>query len=93
MADFSVPIIFYLMARHGSRAVIPLDEVATDYFPHLGTQKLLQKCLRGEIALPIVRIEGSQKAARGVDIRDLAVYIDRRREAAIRERDALCGLD
>jgi hypothetical protein len=90
--DFSVPTIFYLMARHGSRAVVPLDEVVRDYFPHLSTQKLLQKCLRGEVALPIVRIEGSQKSQRGVHVQDLAKYIDDRRAAALKECRQLTGL-
>jgi hypothetical protein len=38
-----------------------------------------------------MRIETSQKAQRGVHIVDLAAYIDKRREAAIKERDQLCG--
>jgi hypothetical protein len=53
--------------------------------------KLLRKVLRGDLALPIVRIETSQKAAKGVHLSDLAAYIDKRRAAAIRERDLLCG--
>ncbi|WP_370674007.1 pyocin activator PrtN family protein [Pleomorphomonas sp. PLEO] len=53
--------------------------------------KLLRKVMAGEIDLPVTRIEGSQKAAKGVHISDLAEYLDKRRAAAIRERDALCG--
>jgi Pyocin activator protein PrtN len=38
-------------------------------------------------ALPIVRIEASQKAHRGVHLADLADYIDKRRAAA-----SICSL-
>ena len=89
-ADVRPSSYFTLMSQYNA-AVIPLSRVVKDYFPHLSEQKFLQKALRGEVTLPIVRIEDSQKAARGVDIRDLADYLDERREAAVRERDALCG--
>jgi hypothetical protein len=52
---------------------------------------LLRKALRGGIALPIERIETSQKAQRGVHLVDLAAYIDKRRAAAVKECDQLCG--
>ncbi len=48
-------------------------------------EKVLRKALRGDIALPIVRIETSQKAQRGVHLVDLAAYIDKRRAAAVKE--------
>jgi len=89
----SAPTIFYLMARYNSRTVIPLDIVCRDYFAHLSSAKLLQKCLRGEIELPIYRAEPSQKGMRGVHIVDLASYIDKRRAAAIKECKQLCGTD
>ena len=87
----SAPTLFLLMAQYCGKTVVPLDVVCRDFFGHLTERKLLQKCLRGDIALPIVRIETSQKAARGVHLSDLASYIDKRRAAAIRERDQLCG--
>jgi hypothetical protein len=76
---------FLLMAQYGGRAVIPLDVVRADYFTHLTTDKLAHKISRGEIKLPMVRIEASQKAARGVHINDLANWIDARRAAAVKE--------
>lgn len=88
----SAPTLFLLLAQYGGKTVVPLDVVARDFFGHLSERKLLQKCLRGDIPLPIVRIEISAKAARGVHLSDLAAYIDKRRQAAIRERDQLCGL-
>jgi len=87
------PTIFCLMAQYNGMTVIPLERVCADFFSHLSPAKLIQKCLNGEIDLPIYRAEASQKSMRAVHIADLAVYIDRRREAAIKERDALCGRD
>ena len=44
----------------------------------------------GEIDLPVMRLgANSQKANLGVHLEDLAAYIDRQREAAIREQDQL----
>jgi hypothetical protein len=80
---------FILLAQYGARAVIPLDQVCRDYFPHLKTDKLLAKINAGEIALPVVRIEGSQKSSKGVTVQALAEYIDERAEAANKERDQL----
>lgn len=74
--------LFLLMARHDARAIIPLETIQRDYFPHLSLVKLMGKMQAGEIALPLVRTEPSQKAMRGVHIADLASYLDRRREAA-----------
>ena len=73
------------MAQYGGAAVIPLEQVRRDYFGHLTIPKLLQKILAGQIKLPIVRIEDSQKAARGVHLQDLADYIDLQRAKAAKE--------
>ncbi|WP_338615488.1 pyocin activator PrtN family protein [Pigmentiphaga sp. CHJ604] len=76
---------FLLMAQYGAKAIIPLDVVARDYFD-LAPEKLQRKINAGDIALPLVRMEGtSQKTARGVHIDDLARYIDARAEAARKE--------
>jgi hypothetical protein len=87
----TAPTLFLLMAQYHGRTVIPLDEVCRDVFGHLTVEKLLRKVLRGDIALPIVRIETSQKAQRGVHLSDLAAYIDKRRAAAIKECLQLAG--
>lgn len=76
---------FLLLAQYGAMAVVPLDFVARDYFHHLTPEKLLRKINGGEIALPLVRMEGSQKSAKGVHMEDLARYIDERRAAARKE--------
>lgn len=80
---------FMLLAFYQGRALIPLEDVVRDWFTHLSADKLQRKVLAGEIDLPIVRIEASQKAARGVHLADLAEYIDRRRAAAVKEADQL----
>ena len=54
--------LFLLMAQYNGQTVVPLDQVCRDFFGHLTVGKLLRKALRGDIALPIVRIETSQKA-------------------------------
>ncbi|SFI77306.1 pyocin activator PrtN family protein [Aerobium aerolatum] len=71
-----------LVAQYG-KAIIPVAAVAHDYFD-LTAPKFIRKIQTGEIPLPLVRMEASQKAARGVHVSDLAAYIDRAREDAKR---------
>lgn len=83
---------FILMAQYDAKAVIPVAIVVRDYFSHLTPDKFLRKVALGEITIPLLRIEaGSQKAARGVHINDLAQYLDDRRAAAIKEAKQLAG--
>lgn len=81
--------LFLLMAQYDGRPVIPLETVRADYFAHLSMDKFLRKTASGEIKLPIVRMELSQKSGRGVHINDLAEYIDTRRAAAVKELEQL----
>lgn len=81
--------VFLLMAQYGGKAIIPIDNVCRDYFFHLTPAKLVRKISVGEIAIPLVRIEHSQKCAKGVNINDLARYLDIRVEAARKEMRAL----
>ena len=80
---------FILMAQYDGLAVIPVETVCRDYFAPLTVEQFLRKCLSGEIGLPVARMYGSQKAARGVHIQDLADYLDEKAKAARRERDQL----
>jgi Pyocin activator protein PrtN len=82
---------FLLMAQYNGKAIIPINDVCRDYFPHLRPTKLVQKISAGEIAIPLVRIESSQKSAKGVHLADLAEYLDARAEAARKEMIALTG--
>lgn len=76
---------FILLAQYDGRAVIPVDIVCRDYFTHMNATGLVGKITRGEIALPLVRMDTSQKAARGIHVTDLANWIDGRRAAAVKE--------
>jgi len=81
--------MLYLMAQYNGQALVAVETVCKDYFPHLSLDKFLRKTANGEIKLPVVRIEASQKAAKGVHLTDLATYIEARREAAIKELQQL----
>lgn len=76
---------FLLMAQYHGAAVIPVAMVCRDYFSHLTPDKFLRKVGAGEIALPVIRMEASQKCAKGVHLADLANYLDERRAAALNE--------
>jgi hypothetical protein len=83
--------LFLLMAQYDGQAVIPLDRVCADYM-NLTVEKFKRKRLDGEIDVPVVRLGAdSQKAGLGIHIRDLADYIDRQREKALREQNQLMG--
>lgn len=88
---FSMDTTFLLLARYNGKPVLPVDVVCSDFFSHLTPIKFLRKVDSGEIRIPVMRIEGSQKAARGIHISDLAEWIDARRAAAKRELEALHG--
>jgi hypothetical protein len=81
--------VFLLTAQYDGLAVIPVDMVCRDYFRHLTVEKFLRKVLGGEISIPIVRMEGSQKCAKGIHVNDLAAYLDKQTEAARKECDQL----
>lgn len=76
---------FMLLARYDGLPVIPVDVVCRDFFSHLTPEKFLRKALANEINLPVVRMEGSQKAAKGVALDDLANYLDKQIAAARKE--------
>ena len=76
---------FLLMAQYNGQAIIPVEAVRADYFPHLKLDQFIRKLGAGEIKLPLVRVEASQKAAKGIALIDLAEYLDSRIDAARRE--------
>lgn len=80
---------FLLMAQYDGKAIIPIADVARDYFTHMTVPELVKKIDAGKLRLPLVRIEESRKAARGVHINDLAAYLDERTEAARKECEQL----
>ena len=82
---------FILLAQYDGRAVIQVDIVCRDYFCHLTPTVFVGKITRGEIALPLVRMDTGQKAARGIHVTDLAAWIDARRAAAVKELSQMNG--
>lgn len=80
---------FLLMAQYSGQAIIPLETLHHDYFSRLTWRVFLRKLDSGEIPLAVVRLEVSQKGARGVYLTDFARYLDACHEAAIRELQAL----
>lgn len=85
-----VDTAFLLMAMYSGRPIIPADEVAKSFFG-LTTDKFVRKVSAGDIALPLVRMEASQKCAKGVHLTDLAAYLDERRAVAVKECQQLHG--
>ncbi|KVG05416.1 Pyocin activator protein PrtN [Burkholderia vietnamiensis] len=83
--------VFILMVQYGARAIIPIADVCRDFFAPLTLPTLMRKVSAGEIALPVIRMERSQKCAKGVHISDLAAFIDKQRAAAIKECNQLYG--
>ena len=82
---------FLLMAQYDGLAIIPIDTVRRDYFSHLTTDHLIRKISSGDIQIPMVRMEPSQKAAKGVHLTDLAEYLDRQRAIAKKEMQQLAS--
>lgn len=83
--------LFLLMAQYEGAAIVSLECVCKDYFSHLTPEKFQRKVLAGEIDIPIVRMEKSQKSAKGVHLKDLAAYLDAQCHLARRENDKLHG--
>ena len=80
---------FLLMAQYNAAAVIPLDLVLRDYFGGLSREKFLAKVDRGDIRIPVTRMEKSQRGMVGIGLVDLAEYIDARTAEARREAQQL----
>ena len=74
--------VWLLLGMYEGRPLIPAADVARDFFGHFGGEKLIRKVDAGDIDLPLIRIENSSKAARYVDVRDLATYLDARSREA-----------
>lgn len=74
-----------LAARYEGLAIIPVETICRDFFQHLTPEKFIRKVTTGELAIPLVRMEASQKAAKGVHLKDLAEYLDKQRARAVKE--------
>lgn len=83
---------FILMAQYNGQAIIPLELICRDYFTHLTPEMFQRKVMSGQIKLPIMRLEPSQKSAKGIHLTDLAAYLDLQHAAAVKEHRQLNGL-
>lgn len=83
--------LFLLMAQYDGQVIIPVERLCSDYFTHLTPENLKMKVAAGQIDLPLIKIEQSQKSARGVHVSDLADYLDALRSSAKAEHDRLMG--
>lgn len=80
--------MWLLLAQYQGETMIPVDRVAKDFIAvqdTSGMPRFLRKLEAGEIPLPVVRMERSQKGAKMIDLRDLATFLDERRAAAQKE--------
>jgi hypothetical protein len=82
---------FLLMAQYNGKAVIPIDAVCRDYFPQFTPTKFIEKIRAGELRLPLVKLGPGQKAAKGIALNDLAIYLDTQIDAARRDMETLNG--
>ena len=82
---------FLLMAQYDAKAVVSIKEVCRDYFTHLSPEIFLRKVALGDIKIPVIRMDESNKGAKGVHLQDLANYIDQQRQSAQKESYQLNG--
>ncbi|WP_199540425.1 pyocin activator PrtN family protein [Paraburkholderia kururiensis] len=80
---------FLLIAQFGAQAVIPIEDVRKAYFSHIDSEKFMRKLSSGDIPLPVMRAEKSQKSGKFIGMMDLAVYLDVQMEAGRREYKAM----
>ncbi|MFM0732359.1 pyocin activator PrtN family protein [Paraburkholderia sediminicola] len=85
--------VFLLLAQYDATAVIPIDVVCRDYFAPMTLPVLMRKISTGDVPPPLIRMERSQKSAKGVHVQDLADYIDARRAEAKKELEQMRGYD
>ncbi|MCT5069326.1 pyocin activator PrtN family protein [Pseudomonas aeruginosa] len=60
--------------------------------PHLTPEMFQRKVLAGQIKIPLMRIECSQKSTKGIHLSDLAAYLDKRHAEALEEYQKLNGV-
>ncbi len=83
---------FLIMAHYNVKAVITLEDICRDYFMHLTPEMFQRKVLAGQIKIPLMRIECSQKSTKGIHLSDLAAYLDKRHAEALEEYQKLNGV-
>jgi Pyocin activator protein PrtN len=53
--------VFLLMAQYHGKAVISVDEICRDYFPHLDSPTFIRKLGAGDIVIPMIRMEAVKR--------------------------------
>lgn len=78
-----------LYLQYANAPVIPVAKVCRDYF-EMTPEIFMRKISAGEIRLPIVRMyDDSKRAAKAIRVDDLADYLDKRIDKAVKEYNAL----
>lgn len=70
---------------------VALEIIAKDFLPPMSDRTLKVRASNQQLPFPVFRT-GSQKAPWLVDLRDMAEYIDSRREEAIRHHQAMAAI-
>lgn len=84
--------LFLLIAKHDGQAMLSADVVCREYFAPLSLPTFMRKVSAGNIPVPLLKKERSQKGARLVHLQDLPDYIDRQRVEAKRELKKMTSL-
>lgn len=71
-----------LLYRTLGDVLVPLDQVRARYFRNLNEDNFARAIAAGRVPLPVTTIDSSAKAMKFIDIRHLAVLIDRASDAA-----------
>ena len=83
--------LWMLMGLFGGKPVVPVEDVRRNFFAAYEATTFLRKLAAGDIPLPVVRLDGSQKGPKGVHLTDLAAYLDKQAEAARKEARKLAS--
>lgn len=79
--------VFLLMAEFNS-PTIPLSQIAERYLG-MKPETANKKANAGDLPIPSFRLDDGQKAPRIVHVKDLADYIDQKREEAKKELELM----
>ena len=86
-AHDQIDISFLLAARY-KKPVVLLEEVIADYLPHLNIDAANRRANKQSLPFPVFRGD-SAKSPWLVNISDLAIYLEKRRNEAIKDWEAM----
>ena len=79
---------FLLIARYG-QPVVPVERVAKDYLPHLNDIQVNRKAAKQDMPFACFRAEKSQKSAWLCNLIDVGAWLDKSRDAALKDWQAM----